>query len=159
MARRSRWIDALVNITVASAGQNRQTMFPGVGQEQLRNATIVRTIGDLYMNSTTVADAWGVNMMDLGLGVISQEAIASVVFPDPNDADDYPVRGWLFRKRCAMFQNGVGTMIVQSCSFDVRSQRKLDTGQYFLIANNTALDGSTSTYRLFGSVRTLVLMP
>ena len=159
MARRTRWIDALITFTVGGGAQNTQTLFPGVGQEDLRDGTIVRTIGNLWIHSQTVAGAWGVNIIDIACGVISQEAIAVGVFPDPDDADDYPTRGWTFRERCAGSQNGIGTPIFQSCKFDVASQRKLDTGSYFIIANNASVVGTSVTYRIFGSVRTLVLMP
>ena len=159
MPRRGRWIDALVNKVTGAGAQSSETLFPGVGQEDLRNATIVRTVASLWLASTTVAGAWGTGTLDLGMGIISQDSIAASVFPDPNDADDYPVRGWLFRERCGVFQNGTGTGIFTRCAFDVRSQRKLDTGQYYLVLNNATQDGTAFSVRTSGSVRTLVLLP
>ena len=159
MPRRTRWIDALISIDVSSGGQNTQTLFPGITPDELRNGTIVRTVTSLSLTSVSVAGAWGFQILDLGLGVISQEAIGAGIFPDPNDADDYPTRGWLYRERCGVSQNGTGASLLSYCVFDVRSQRKLDTGAYYMVVNNTPGVGTSFTTRVFGSVRTLVLMP
>ena len=159
MPRRTRWIDALVGFQVATGGQGTQTLFPGISPDELRNGTIVRTIGLVDMYTVTVGGAQGVQGLDMGMGVISQEAIGAGVYPDPNDADDYPVRGWLYRHRCAVAQSSNDPTPLTHCVWDVRSQRKLDTGAYYLIANSTPLNGTTFTVELFGLVRTLVLMP
>ena len=159
MPRRARWIDAVIATTIVNGGQDAVTLFPGITPDELRNGTIIRTIGDLSLGSTTTAGAWGTGAVDIGLGVISQEAIGASVFPDPKTASDYPVRGWLYRKRCGVFQNGVGTQILFACEFDVRSQRKLDTGAYYMVIDNNSIRGSAFTADVFGSIRTLVLMP
>ncbi len=159
MPRHTRWIDALIDVSVGSGAQMTQTLFPGIGPDDLRNSTIVRTITELGMFSTTVGGAQGVQAIDIGLGVISQEAISAGIFPDPNATGDFPVRGWLFRKRCLVGQGVGGEPQLFACEFDIRSQRKLDTGQYFAIINNTGLKGTTFTTRVTGMVRTLVLLP
>ena len=159
MARRTRWIDALIDVTVASAGQQTQTLFPGVGPSELNGGTIVRTIGRLFLGSATVAGAYGIGSVDIGLGVISQEAIGAGVFPDPNDADNYPVRGWLHKERIGVWQNGSGAPILANTRFDAKSQRKLDTGAFYLIVNHVLLVGTSFSCRVFGSVRTLILLP
>ena len=93
------------------------------------------------------------------MGVISQESIAASVFPDPNTATDYPVRGWLFRHRCAVTQSSDDATPLTHCAFDIRSQRKLDTGQYYLVVDNDPLFGTSFSVEVFGLVRTLVLLP
>ena len=158
-ARRTRWTDALISFTVATGLQGQQTLFPGIGPDDLRDGTIVRTIGLLDIYSLTIGGAQGVQGVDMALGVISQEAIGASVFPDPNSAADYPVRGWLYRHRCLVNQSNAEGAPVTRCVWDVRSQRKLDTGSYYMIANNTAQNGTSFTVHLFGLVRTLVLMP
>ena len=157
--RAARWIDALIAIVVASGAQNTQTLFPGISPDELRNGTIIRTVANLFMGSTQVAGAWGWGHCDIGLGVISQEAIGASVYPDPNSASDYPTRGWTFRERCGVAQNGVGTPILTPCRFDVSSQRRLDTGAYYLIVNHVVTLGTSFSVNVEGSVRTLVLMP
>ncbi len=158
-SRRGRWIDALISIAIADGAQNQQTLFPGITPDELRNGTILRTVANLFIGSTVTAGAWGWGHTDIGLGVISQEAIGATAFPDPNSTSDYPVRGWTFRERCGVYQNGISTPILTSCRFDVSSQRKLDTGAYYLIANHVTIVGTAFATRLEGSVRTLVLMP
>ncbi len=157
--RATRWIDSLISLGVGTGGQAIQTLFPGIGPDDLRNATIIRTIGNLWLFSETVAGAWGVQLFDLGIGVISQEAVAASIYPDPNVASDYPVRGWIYRTRCVVAQNGSGAPVLIPCNFDLGSQRKLDTGVPTLVGNNDADVGTSFSVRVRGSIRTLVLLP
>ena len=119
---------------------------------------MVRTIGSLWLSSTTVAGAWGQGNFDIGLGVISQEGVGATVFPDPGSTLDFPVRGWTFRERCGVFQNGTGCDIFTRCTFDVASQRKVETGEYYLIFDHSTTFGTAFTVSVLGTVRVLLLL-
>jgi len=158
MARKSFWVDNPVNLAVPSNSQASMSLFQGTPPINTRGTTIIRTIVDLNFASETVAGAFGVNAMDLAFGMASQEAFNASVFPDPS-ADERPVSGWLFRTRCVVSQNGVGTAILHPCQRDLKGGRKVYDGEYFLIAENSALIGTTAAYRAVGMIRVLLLLP
>ena len=159
MARRTTWIDNLSSFVVApGGGQQSQSLLQGVAPEDTRGTTVVRVLYDLQLHSTSVAGAWGVQALDLAFGVTSQEAFAAGVFPDPN-ADERPVGGWMFRTRCVIAQNGAGAPILTSCKGDLRSGRKLDAGEVYVVANNSDLDGTAFTVRVTGIIRLLLMLP
>ena len=149
----------MVDFQVADAGQNRVSLFADYALGTFHGHTVVRTIGSLWLASDNAAAAWGTGKVDIGLGVISQEAVGASVWPDPNSSLDYPVRGWTFRERCGVFQNGVGTPIFTRCVFDTAAGRKLETGEYYLMATHEVHSGTSFVMRLFGSVRVLLLIP
>ena len=158
MARSTFWIDNLINLGIVSGGLNSVSLMAGTPPIDARRATIVRIVIDLGIFSETVAGAFGVNLIDIGMGVTSQEAFAVNVFADPN-ADERPTRGWMYHTRRVVYQNGVGTPIVQSWKEDLRTGRKLYDGEPFLTAHNTAQLGTTASYRISGIVRLLMLLP
>ncbi len=158
-SRKTRWVDARISFDVGNGAQNTQTLFPGAGQDTHRDSTIIWTIASLWFMSATTAGAWGAQDIDMGFGVISQDAIGAGNFPDPVTPADFPVRGWLFRGSQGVSQNGVAGGVLTQFDKSWRSQRKLDTGQYFLIANSTAVLGTAFSTRITGWVRTLLLLP
>jgi len=160
MPRRTRWIDSSISFDVASGGQNTQTLFPGIGPDDLRDSTIIRIVARLYVSSISVAGAWGIQMLAMGIGVISQEAIGAGIFPDPVNPVDFPVRGWLYKGNVGLSQNGSqANPLWTELLLSLKSQRKLDTGQPILIVDSTPHAGTAFTSRVAGSVRTLVLLP
>jgi len=158
MPRETFWIDNLINIGMASGGQNNQSLMTGTPPINARRATIVRIVYELHLFSESIAGACGVNLVDIGMGVASQEAFNAGVLADPN-ADERPTRGWMYRTRQVVWQNGVGTQIVQGWSGDLHSGRKLYDGEPYIIGVNTAQLGTTASYRLSGIVRLLLLLP
>ena len=158
MARSTFWIDNLIGLTVSSGSQNSVSLMTGTPPIDARRATITRIVVDLGIFSTTVAGAFGVNLIDFGFGVTSQEAFNAGIFADPN-ADERSTRGWMYRNRCVVWQNGVGTQIVTGCHADLRTGRKLYDGEPFLVANNLAIVGTTASYQIAGIVRMLLILP
>jgi len=161
MPRQTEWVDSLVTLDVAtgasSAGLDLMAGAPTVAN-RVRGGTIVRMIYDLNLLSTTTAGAFGVAAIDLAWGIASQEAFAAGALPDPN-ADERPVRGWLYRTRCVVTQNGIGTQIATPCRGDLRAARKLEDGIMFLTMFSTPNGGTTFNTRLLGIIRTLFLLP
>jgi len=158
MARRAIWIDNRISLGVTSGGQQNQSLLQGTPPIDMRGTTVVRSVLDLYLSSTTTAGAWGVSLLDIAIGLTSQEAFNAGVLPDPN-ADERPVRGWMFRTQCAVAQNGVGAQILYECHRDLRTGRKVDDGEVFMVVDNTALRGATFSVDVTGMVRLLVLLP
>jgi len=160
MARRaSDWIDTLVNINTASGAQSLLSLMTGVAPVNVRRQTLVRTLLTLGIFSTTVAGAWGVQAVDIGIGITSQEAFAAGVVADPNTANDQPSRGWVYRTRRVPSQNGDATGIVTELHADIRASRKLDDGECFLVINNGTLIGTAFAVTITGIIRQLWLLP
>ena len=74
MARRTRWKDLLVDSNVGSGAQAVLSITDPMSEDSLQGVTVTRLIGRLKLGSTTVAGAWGKQILDLGIGVASREA-------------------------------------------------------------------------------------
>ena len=159
MARRTSWQDRIISTTVVSGGVLNNDMLIDISRDEGRGATIGRLIADITIFSTTVAGAWGLQIVDIGFGMIERDALAASAVPDPNVSSDQPSRGWMFRTRCVAFQNGVGTVIGVKCMFDIRSQRRIDASTLGMLVVNTAGLGTNFTIGMEGIVRVLVILP
>ncbi len=159
MARKARWLDNIVSLSNATAGQVSQQLDESLNQDERLGMTIVRIIGELNMFSTTVAGAWGVQHAVGGIGLVSAEAEAAGIFPDPETASDRPVSGWLYRHSSAVSQNGAGTGVVTRLTFDLRSKRMMKWGELRYIQDNNPVVGTTFTVFTIGLVRVAVLLP
>ena len=95
MARRTTWRDTLINNSITSSGATVVEYNAGATQDENRGSTLTRTIVELALWSTSVAAAWGVQMVDIGLGLIEADALAAGAVPDPADDRDEPARGWI----------------------------------------------------------------
>ena len=144
---------------VASGSQGILQMILTLTADENRGATITRLIAEFALSSTTVAGAWGKQLVDLGLAMIERDAFSAAAVPDPDVSTDEPGRGWLYRTRCVVAQNGTGAPVLFPCKFDIRSQRKLDSAVLVLIINNTASTGTNFTVEVQGILRTLILLP
>jgi len=159
MARRSMWVDTNVNLAASSGSQSAGlSLMGGFTAAEIFGWTVTRLIFDLGLHSTTVGGAWGVHAADLGIGIVSAESFAAGIFPDPVQSTEKPIRGWLYKVRCAVSQNS-GGQVIFPCRGDLRSGRKIDTGVMFLIINNTPFFGTTFTLQALGTIRALVLLP
>ncbi len=61
--------------------------------------TLTRTIIRLKMLVESVSVVNGVQAVDLGIGLLEQDAFGAQVAPDPNVAADQTPRGWVYRDR------------------------------------------------------------
>ena len=156
MPRPTDWIDTIVNLSSTSGGQDQMSLMTGVAPVNMRGMTLIRTIVRLHLASTTVAGAWGTMHNMLAIGVASQEAFAASVLPDPQVATDKPPRGWILRTSVAVDQNGgAGLPITSTLAADIRSGRKVENGEVFLIQRNDFIAGTAFTVRVFGLIRCL----
>ena len=159
MARRTAWEDTLIDQDVASSGQNNQQLMNNLVQDERRGLTVVRWIGELSLNSLTVAGAYGVMKLALGITMLDADAAAAGAFPDPNQALDKPPRGWVYRTQCGVSQNGVGTPIITRCTFDIRAMRRFEGSVAYLIIDNNSSVGTSFTTQVHGYIRCLTLLP
>ncbi len=159
MARSTRWLDTMVALSNGSGGQVSTRLDELLVEADLRGLTVTRMIGDLSFYSSSVAGAFGTQLVSNGIAMISQEADAAATFPDPNVAVDRPGMGWLWRNQMIVSQNGVGGEVVKRLTFDIRTQRKFQWQRLRFISNNGPDLGTAFTVLTKGSVRVLVLMP
>ena len=156
MPRATDWNDTLINLSPTSGAQGLTTLQGSFAPEDMRGVTVIRTIVSLSMFSETIAGAYGVQRLDMAIGIASQEAFAAAVLPDPSVQADKPARGWMWRKQLCVSQNGVGTNILFSVDADIRGARKVENGEVFFVIDNTATLGTTFTVRVRGLVRLLM---
>ena len=157
--RASDWIDTTVDRGIASAAQDLFSLMTGVAPVNVRRQTLVRTLITLDLFSETVAGAWGVQQLDIGIGITSQEAFAAGVVADPVTANDQPSRGWIYRTRVAVAQNGIGGQVLYTLRADIRASRKLDDGECYMVVDNTSERGTAFTAHMTGLIRQLWLLP
>jgi len=158
MARRTFWIDNLIELSVGTGSGTQQSLLSGTPPINVRGSTVVRVIYRLGLVSSTVGVADGALLVDIGVGIASQEAFTAVVLPDP-DSDERPVGGWMFRDRCLVsYGSDMGNPITW-CKEDIHAGKKLTDGEVFMRVQNKAVVGATSTVEIVGLVRLLLLLP
>ena len=95
MARRALWTDTRVSEAIVNAGQARVSLMSDLDSRDSEGMTAVRTILELSVTPPpAVSD--GYMRLDLGVGVVSQEAFLAGIVPDPDVVLDRPPRGWLY---------------------------------------------------------------
>ena len=156
------WVDTLHNLVVAEAGQTFTSLMTGLASAatRLEGMTLLRTICRWDIAFTVHDSGEGSQMVDIGLGVTSQEAMTVGVIPDPNSDTDYPTRGWIYRGRWRVFGFAADdpAIDVARIDLDLRSRRRLDNGEAYLVANNNNVDGSSSSISVVGVTRQLWLV-
>ncbi len=157
MARMTDWQDTIVSELVASGGVAVNSLTGVLTLGEQRGMTLVRTLVRLDFSSNTVAGAWGVNQLDFGIGVSSQQAFAVGVtaLPNPSQAAGKPPRGWVYRSTQGVAQNGVGSPVLYSLTADIRGARKVEDGELFLMMANTAIQGTAMGINIRGMIRAL----
>ncbi len=157
--RATDWIDTVIDRSVASGAQDLFSLMTGVAPVNVRRQTLVRTLISLDFYSESAAGAYGIQQLDIGIGITSQEAFAAGVVADPEVAADQPSRGWIYRTRMGVAQNGVGTQIIYSLRADIRASRKLDDGEGYFVVTNTTERGTSFSVHELGIIRQLWLLP
>ena len=160
--RKTVWIDTLHNPVIASGGVHADTLIaaPTSTDQRIAGMTLIRTI-ICHDYSYAVHDSGeGSQIIDVGIGVTSQEAFASTILPDPNNAIDHPTRGWVYRCRHKIhgFAADQAAVDVRSVYRDIRSKRKIDNGELYIHIVNSALSGAASSIQVIGITRCLFLL-
>jgi len=150
------WVDTRLGMTIVSGSFQTQTLMGAVSNIESRRYTSTRTLVSLDMFSNTVGGAYGVQVADIAIGVISVEAFtANAAIPDPNVDNDKPAGGWLYRAQMHPFQNSAGAPVVTTLKADVRAGRKVDRGVMFIVITSASSVGTPFTLLARGLIRTL----
>ncbi len=160
MRRRRAWADTRFSgqLLVAS-GTTKDDLLAGLSPSDVK--TVTRILVDLYMaypvgNDVAVDRE---NSIDVGIGVVSQEAFDLETLPDMNAVADYPQQGWVYIATAPVWRTSMaGAFVAESAHFkaDIRAQRKVDRGVLFLSILNIGNIGLDSVF-LTGRVRALCL--
>ena len=148
-----------MSVAISSAGQSLLALDGTLSQADAQGLTLTRLIGTLSMGSSTVAGAWGTGRLAVGVGIASREAFTAGIVPDPRSETEEPPRGWVYKTIEGIAQNGISTPVLTHVRFDIRSQRKLDSGRLYLALDYDSELGTTFVARVFGLVRALYLLP
>ena len=158
MARRTAWRDTLMETTIPTGTAINQTLLGDWTTTDTRGLTVARVIVDLYLTPQLGPIATGGQVLDLGLGLASQDSFAAGDLPDPSAEADEPIRGWLWRTRCLVVDSSV-TLLVARCTGDFRGMRKIDNGELYLKFDSTPAFGTAFTVEIAGIIRCLFMLP
>jgi len=161
MPRPRAWGDTLFNQPVVEGAATINSDLL-VDLSPADTITAARLVGHLYVttdNALGVVD--GAIMVDFGIQVVSAEAFAAGVTPDPNVSSEGPARGWLWRDRCLVI-NAVGAgpidwHYVSELKFDIRTMRRVDRGKLILSTTARLAHGTAYNTKFVGIVRALCL--
>jgi len=159
MARHMFWIDSLHNIDIASGAKSETTLMGALSVEDTRGLTLMRCILCHDYEHTIHDSGEGQQIIDIGIGVASREALNAAALSDPEIATEHPDRGWVYRCRHVThgFAADQPAAYVQSVFRDLRAKRKLETGAVFLSITNTAKSGAAATISIVGITRLLFM--
>ena len=156
MARRREWQDFKISEVGGDATQD-SVQLEGSGEP--KGKTLVRMIIGLdVMPDGVVFGATNSMNVSMGIGMMSEEAIASLQFPDPNVAGDNPVTGWLWRWRGTVINGADATGSMRRIDVDLRSQRKLMYGRPILVIDYNLNGGIDFSVEVQGMLRCLYLL-
>ena len=161
MARRTAWVDTLVDVDLASAGTSLVSLLGTLTPINTRATTVVRVLVDIVGVATTETTQ-GIQRLSIGIGVASQDAftVGFTAIPSPSTAADEPPRGWVYRASGLVLVGGdLQQQSLVRHTADIRAKRKVDNGELYLVMTNVALFGTTSPLTIVGLVRTLLLLP
>ncbi len=162
MAGRMLWIDTLHSNDVAAGAQIIDSLMTEISEAQSRlsQMTLMRTLL-IHSYARTVHDSGeGSGILDVGIGVRSQELVDAAQAPDPETAIEHPTRGWIYRARHRVYGYAADQPAIYEVTInkDIRSRRKLDNGEAYLVVTHTALEGVAGTIRVLGLTRQLWLV-
>jgi len=121
--------------------------------------TLMRTIVCADVARTVHDSGEGSELVDVGIGLASQEAFQADVLADPDNESDFPLRGWIWRCRYRIYGFIANDPAVfnRHIEMDLRGKRKIENGELFLSLVNTAQEGASGTVNIAGIVRCLIL--
>jgi len=156
------WLDTLVAQQIASGGQDLISLMTGVAaiDTRLAGMTLMRTILGLDVAHLIHDSGEGSQYVVMGIGVASQESFAAGTVPDPSVNGDFPPRGWVWRARYRTYGFAADQAAVfnQRIDLDIRSRRRLENGECYLVSDNQVDQGVTGTIVVSGLVRQLWLV-
>ena len=160
MARPRAWGDVLLQSTISSGGALLTDLLANLSPSD--TVTVIRLVGDLQFTPSAVSSVVdGTQVIDVGIGVASEEAFLATIVPDANAAGEQPARGWLYVARRVLYQavdaGPLDRFIYPQFRFDIGSQRKVDRGRLYMTIHNSSDLGASQSVRVTGRVRALCL--
>ena len=156
------WIDTHLNSSIASGAQVDASLMTGVSATQTRfdQMTLLRTIVGIDIAYTVHDSGEGSQLVNLGIAIASQEALAAGVVADPGTSTDFPTRGWVWRAQYRIFGFAADQPAVfdRRVDLDLRAQRKLENGEAFIVIANVAHEGVATAIDVTGLIRQLWLV-
>ena len=159
--RLTAWDDTFFDLVVASGATSSVALVNNVADPEKRGCTLVRMILDFEFIASAPGVFSGVQRVSAGIMVVSDDAFVGNVMPNPEDASDYPVGGWLWRtqKQVRDETNATGPVPRIGMEKDLRAMRKLDRAQLVLTVHNESVEGSSFTVGFVGLIRCLYKLP
>ncbi len=160
MARRaSEWFDTIISFDIPSGTEVTLGLSKQSAGGTSEGYTVIRLLAFLNFIPAAIPTAVGYQIMDVGVGVATEDAITGGALPNLRTTDDRPIGDWMWRDQKIISVDNADTTRPTMLRIDAKSQRKLAGGQMFLAVDNTATVGTDFTVRLRGLIRALVLQP
>ena len=161
--RGTAWDDTLPNVSVADGAFGSLLLIDNTADPEKRGCTLVRLILDFDIFPATPGAVSGRQNFAMGIAVVSDDAFTSGAsgMPNPEVNTDYPVAGWLWRKRVAIFDEtlATGPVPLTHVREDLRSMRKLDRSSVALLMFNGTGEGTAFNVTIMGTIRALYKLP
>ena len=157
------WIDTLVNSDVGNGATSTISLSGEFAAQQdirLVRLTLLRTIVRLDAAYVVHDAGEGSQRLAIGIGLTAVEAFSGGTTSDPEDASEFPTRGWVWRGvyRLFGFAADQPAVSVREIDLDLRSRRKVENGILYMTMNNVALEGVAASIKVLGMVRQLHLV-
>jgi len=160
--RTTAWEDTFISQTLANNARLDQDLLVNVSDADKRGLTVVRTLIHLWYTSGASAPAVvGSQKLFQGIQLASEDAFDAMALPDPNNATEYPIGGWMYRDIIVVNESAVGlhTNAPRELWRDLRSQRKLDRSEMVFSVENNASSGASFDVDVVGLIRVLYKLP
>ncbi len=149
--------------SLANNARLDQDLLVNVADADKRGMTVIRTLIHLFFQSQIVTTVNGSQSLFMGIQLASEDAFAAMAVPDPNNATEYPIGGWLYRDRVIVTQSAAGVFLAiggtVELRHDLRSQRKLDRSEMIFSVENNAFGGTAFPVDVGGIIRVLYKLP
>ena len=117
---------------------------------------MVRMVIIMFGQANTLSAVRAVQAVSMGIGIGEQEAFAAGVLPDPVVMTDEPALGWAWRDILQVADDTNGLRLGETLRRDIRSQRKIENGELYFIADNNNVTGTAFSVYLRGIIRCLL---
>ena len=158
--RQTTWFDTNIGLDIAQGTGGLVRLTPIA--DDLEGFTAIWIVGRTTLLPSVPQSTLAETSVAIGFAVCSEEAFVSglVGTPNPEQSQDFPERGWMYRARYVVIDNGFGvpTNIIVMDN-NIRAQRKIDKGVLYLTIHNQTIRGSNFNVRLHGTLRLLCLRP
>jgi len=157
MPRATRWVDTLLAAQVATGGKFENSLATNLTGIDTTGWTLARLIFCYDLSPIIPGVASGAQIVHVGIGVASAEAVAGDTFADPETDGDFPTGGWIYRCSHRVLDDTT-PMHFHSYYRDLRAMRRLQRGQLFITITNSANTGTAFSMQLTGISRALYLL-